>query len=139
MYTVSTLAKEAQVPVFTVRHYTRIGLLTPKYRAENGYRMFGEEDVGLLRFINSAKDLGFTLKEISEIIGMADHGESPCPLVREIIEKRIDETEKRIARLQKLLGKMREAREAWATVKDSFPNGHSVCDLIETFGDQESA
>jgi DNA-binding transcriptional MerR regulator len=135
MHTISTLAKKAQVPVFTVRHYTRIGLLTPEYRAENGYRMFGDEDVRLLKFIHSAKELGFTLKEIGEIVDMADHGESPCPLVRDIIEKRIDETEKRIKRLKALLAKMREAQDVWSEMDDSLPNGHSVCNLIETFGD----
>ena len=135
MHTVSSLAKETGVPVFTVRHYTRIGLISPRYRAENGYRMFGEEEVGHLRFIQNAKELGFTLKEIGEILNMADHGESPCPLVREIIDKRIEETKRKIARLQELVTKMREARAAWKKMKNSVPNGHSVCSLIENFGD----
>ena len=135
MHTVSSLAKESGVPVFTVRHYTRIGLINPRYRAENGYRMFGDEDVRHLRFIQNAKELGFTLKEIGEIINMADHGESPCPLVREIIDKRIDETELKIARLEALVDKMRDAKAAWTKMKNSVPNGHSVCNLIETFGD----
>lgn len=135
MLTVSSLAKSADVPVYTVRHYTRIGLLTPRYRAENGYRMFGDEDVGLLRFIQNAKDLGFTLKEIGEITSMADHGESPCPFVREIIDERITEVEARINRLTELLAKMKKARASWKNMKDSEPNGHSVCRLIESFGD----
>lgn len=135
MLTVSSLAKRAEVPVFTVRHYTRIGLITPRYRAENGYRMFGEDDVRLLRFIHNAKELGFTLKEISDITGMAEHGESPCHLVREIIEQRIDETERKIERLTELVGKMKEASKTWKGMKDSVPNGHSVCELIESFGD----
>lgn len=135
MHTVSSLAKEAGVPVFTVRHYTRIGLISPQYRAENGYRMFGEEDVRHLKFIQNAKELGFTLKEIGDIIDMADHGESPCPLVREIIDSRIRETEQKIRRLEALVGKMRSARSAWKKMEDSVPNGNSVCSLIETFGE----
>lgn len=135
MHTISTLARKADVPVFTVRHYTRIGLLTPSYRAPNGYKMFGDDDVKLLRFINSAKSLGFTLKEIGEIIAMADHGDSPCPLVREIIDRRIDETESKIRNLRTLLAKMKVAKDTWSEMKDSTPDGHSVCKLIEIFGD----
>lgn len=135
MHTISTLAKKAELPVFTVRHYTRIGLLTPRYRAANGYKMFGDDDVRLLRFINSAKELGFTLKEIGDIVGMADHGDSPCPVVREIIDRRIVETQEKIKSLRALLAKMKDAQKAWETMKDSTPDGHSVCKLIETFAD----
>lgn len=135
MHTISALAKKADVPVFTVRHYTRIGLLSPRYRAANGYKMFGDEDVTLLRFINNAKELGFTLKEIGEIVNKADHGESPCPLVREIIERRIRETEQRIRNLRSSLSKMKKASEAWAEMPDSEPDGHSVCNLIESFAE----
>jgi len=135
MHTISSLAKEAELPVFTVRHYSRIGLLSPKYRAANGYKMFGDDDVQLLKFIHSAKELGFTLKEIAEIVNMADHGDSPCPLVREIIDKRISETEKQIKKMKGLLAKMKKARAAWKGAKDNVPTGSSVCRLIETFGD----
>lgn len=135
MHTISSLANEAELPVYTVRHYSRIGLLNPKYRAPNGYRMFGDDDVQLLRFIHSAKELGFTLKEIGEIVEMADHGDSPCPLVREIIDSRIEETEKRIAKMKRLLAKMKKAQDAWSGMKDSVPTGSSVCRLIETFAE----
>ncbi|NNE68461.1 MAG: MerR family transcriptional regulator, partial [Pyrinomonadaceae bacterium] len=79
MLTTSVLAKKADVPVFTVRHYTRIGLLIPIRRNRNGYKIYKESDISMLRFVANAKGLGFTLKEIAHILDMAKVGETPCP------------------------------------------------------------
>ena len=131
--TTSVLAKEANVPVFTVRHYTRIGLLNPSKQPSNGYKVYRDSDVKLLRFITNAKDLGFTLNEISQILDMADHHESPCPVVREIIEKRIVENRRRIKQMQIMQKKMENAEKQWKSMDDEVPTGHSVCHLIESF------
>ena len=135
MLTASVLAKEVEVPVYTVRHYTKIGLLNPSKRSDNGYNIYKHSDVGLLRFIVNAKSLGFTLKEISNIVDRANHGESPCPLVRGIIEKRITETREKIKSLKRLQKKMETAKLTWEAMEDGVPNGHSVCHLIESFSE----
>ncbi len=137
MLTASVLAKKADVPVFTVRHYTKIGLLHPERMQRNGYKIYRQSDVTLLRFISNAKDLGFTLKEIAEILDKADHGESPCPIVREIIDRRIQETTQNIKKLQRLKRKMVRAKSEWEKMGDAEPNGHSVCHLIESFADEK--
>ena len=67
MMTASVLAKRAGVPLFTVRYYTRIGLLKPSRDLRNGYRVYKQSDKDRLNFIAAAKDLGFTLSEISKI------------------------------------------------------------------------
>lgn len=134
--TAGVLAKRARVPVFTVRHYTKIGLLKPRKLESNGYNVFEDSDVALLNFISIAKDLGFTLREISEILSMSDHGESPCPRVREIIEARIRENAERITKLQKLQLRIESAAAAWEDMPDKVPDGHSVCHLIESLRDE---
>ncbi|MDQ3801368.1 MAG: MerR family transcriptional regulator, partial [Acidobacteriota bacterium] len=85
MITVNTLAKQSGVPLDTIRYYTRIGLLKPSRNPQNGYKIYQPTDAVRVRFIRAAKDLGFTLAEITEILDEAKHGNSPCPLVREII------------------------------------------------------
>ncbi len=135
MLTASILAKKAEVPVYTVRHYTNIGLLHPSRREDNGYKIYKQSDITLMRFITNAKELGFTLKEIAEILSKADHGKSPCPLVREIIDKRINETREQIKNLKILQAKMENARTTWKKMEDGMPDGHSVCHLIESFAD----
>ena len=135
MLTVSVLAKESDSTVHTVRHYTRIGLLHPKRNKNNGYKIYDDQDIILLKFINNAKELGFTLKEISNILDEADSGNSPCPIVRKIIIKRIEETRRKIKQLKELQKKMLKAKTQWEEMEDALPDGHSVCRLIESFAE----
>ena len=80
----------------------------------------------------AAKDLGFTLAEISQILDEAKHGNSPCPMVREIVKARIEENKKKIREMQKLQKKMEKSLDDWAEMENSMPNGDSVCHLIES-------
>lgn len=132
MLTASFLAKKADVPIYTVRHYTRIGLLHPFRNSQNGYKVYAPSDAVRLRFIMAAKDLGFTLTEISHILDKAEHGNSPCPMVRDIVTHRIEENRKKIKELQRLQKKMESSLKDWEKMLDSMPNGDSVCHLIES-------
>ncbi len=138
MYTASELAKKTEVPVFTVRHYTRIGLLKPLRNRRNNYKMYQLSDTTRLRFIIAAKELGFTLTEISEILDEAKHGKSPCPMVREIVKTRLEENKKKIRELKSLQKKMESALDDWSTMKNSMPNGESVCHLIESVAEMKT-
>jgi len=135
--TASVLAKRTNVPLFTVRYYTRIGLLKPSRDLRNGYKVYKPSDEDRLRFISAAKDLGFTLAEIEEILDHAAHDESPCPMVRDIVEKRVKENMEKIRELKRLQGRLEGAVEQWKTMENSEPNGHSVCRLIESFADAD--
>lgn len=135
MMTASVLAKRAEVPLFTVRYYTRIGLLKPLRDLRNGYKLYRPSDRDRLRFISAAKELGFTLAEIEEILGHAVHGDSPCPMVRDVVEKRIEENKEKIRELKRLQKRLEAAAEMWKKMKNSQPDGHSVCRLIESFSE----
>lgn len=138
MFTASTLAKKANVPLFTVRYYTRIGLLKPSRDLRNGYKMYKPADRYRLKFIASAKELGFTLNEIEEILGHAVHGDSPCPMVRDVVEKRIEENKAKIRELKRLQTRLEAAANMWKKMKNAEPDGHSVCNLIESFSESEN-
>ena len=135
MFTASVLAKRSNVPLFTVRYYTRIGLLKPSRDLRNGYKVYKPADKDRLKFIGAAKELGFTLAEIEEILDHAVHGDSPCPMVRDIVEKRVEENKEKIRELKRLQKRMESAVDKWKTMKNSEPDGHSVCRLIESFAD----
>ena len=132
MMTATVLAKQAEVSLFTVRHYTRIGLLKPARNSNNNYKVYQPSDAARLRFIQSAKNLGFSLSEIAEILDEAKHGNSPCPMVREIIVRRVEENRSKIKEMQRLQRKMETAVKDWSKMKNSMPNGDSVCHLIES-------
>lgn len=132
MFTASRLAKETNVPIYTVRHYTRIGLLQPRRNSQNNYKVYQPADAVRLKFILAARDLGFTLSEITDILEKAEHGQSPCPSVRKIIVHHIEENRRKIKEMQKLQKKMENALHDWQNLQDSMPNGTSVCHLIES-------
>lgn len=138
MMTAGILAKKTNLPIYTVRHYTRIGLLHPSRNSQNNYKIYQPSDAVRLKFIVAAKDLGFTLAEINQILDEAEHGNSPCPSVRKIIVRHINENKRKIKELQRLQKKMENALNDWADLKDSMPNGNSVCHLIESVAETEN-
>ena len=73
---IGQLARQAGVAIDTVRYYERQGLLPPAQRRESGYRIFEAGDVRRLRFINRAKTLGFSLREISELLALSAAGDA---------------------------------------------------------------
>ena len=135
MMTANILAKQSDVSLFTVRHYTRIGLLKPSRNRQNNYKVYQPSDAVRVRFIQAAKNLGFSLAEVADILDEAQHGNSPCPLVREIIVRRIDENRRKIKEMQKLQRKMENSLKDWSKMKNSTPDGDSVCHLIESVGE----
>ena len=132
--TATVLARQSDVSLYTVRHYTRIGLLKPSRNTQNNYKLYQPSDAVRVRFIKAARNLGFSLSEIADILGEAKHGKSPCPMVREIIVRRIQENERKIKEMQKLQRKMESSMKDWSKMKNSIPNGDSVCHLIESVG-----
>lgn len=69
---VSAVAKQADVPARTVRFYADIGLLRPIARGENGYRFFGEDAVERVHLLRRAVSLGVPLKEIKDVMDIAE-------------------------------------------------------------------
>jgi DNA-binding transcriptional MerR regulator len=111
--------------------------LKPSRNLKNGYRLYKPSDKERLKFIAAAKELGFTLSEIEEVLDHAVHGDSPCPMVREIVERRVKENKEKIRALKRLQGRLEKAVDMWKSMKNSDPDGHSVCRLIESFAEAE--
>lgn len=132
MMTAAVLAKQTDVSLYAVRHYTRIGLLKPTRNRQNNYKVYQPSDAVRVRFIQAAKNLGLSLSDVADILAEAKRGNSPCPLVREIVVRRIEENRRRIKEMRKLQKKMENAHSDWSKMKDSMPTGDSVCHLIES-------
>jgi MerR family Zn(II)-responsive transcriptional regulator of zntA len=128
---VSELAKKASVTAETVRHYTRLGLINAERDPNNGYQLYDQVGLQRLHFIRQASELGFSLKQIEEIFQQSDSGDSPCPLVRDLLQKKVPETKFKIAQLQAHLVKMEDALAVWEGMPNGAPDGHSICCLIE--------
>ena len=74
---IGQLAKRGGVGVDTVRYYERNGLLAPRTRLASGYRRYGELELARLRFIRRAQVLGFTLKEVKELLALSAQKDIP--------------------------------------------------------------
>ncbi len=132
MLTVTGLARRSGTTTYAVRYYTRMGLLRPERDPDNGYRLYKPREVNWLRFIRQAKQLGYTLNEIKAIMHDADRGQSPCPRVREILQRHIVENRRRLEELMALQTRVEQAWLEWADKPDGAPDGHSVCHLIDS-------
>lgn len=129
--TVSELAKRAGVTADTVRHYTHSGLLVPRRDERNGYNFYSNEDITRLVFIRKARMLGFSLRDVSDILNDSSHGHSPCPRVRNLMEQRLTEARHKLQDLKELQVRMERATALWANMPDGMPDGKAVCHLIE--------
>ena len=105
-YTIGRLAKAAGVNLQTVRFYERKGLLKPDSRSEAGYRYYTEDSLTRLRFMREAKGLGFTLKEIRELLSLNPRSIPGCDRIRPKAEVKLVEIRERIRSLQKLESKL---------------------------------
>ncbi|MBH0058241.1 MerR family transcriptional regulator [Pseudoalteromonas sp. SWXJZ94C] len=131
---VKQLAKLMGVTPDTVRHYTRVGLLNPIRSEENGYQEYTASDQQRLKFIISSRQLGFSVKDIQQIIDESQQGNCPCPLTRKLITKRLEETEALFQETLKLRTRMQAALAQWDSSADGA-NASDVCSLIESFVD----
>lgn len=99
---IGQVARRAAVGVETVRFYEREGLLERPLRKASGYRQFGEDVVARLRFIRRAKELGFTLKEIKELLALRVDDAAPCGDVKRRAEAKAADIEARIGTLRRM-------------------------------------
>ena len=100
--TIGELAKKAGVNIDTIRYYEGRGLIPAPPRTESGYRLYEPEIIRRIRFIKRAKDLGFSLKEISELLSLRVDKNSACADVRIKAEKKISEIEERMQTLKSM-------------------------------------
>ena len=94
---IGQLARRSGVPIDTVRHYEKIGLLRPSTRLASGYRRYGDAEQKRLRFIRRAKDLGFTLDEIRSLLALS--AGSDVARIRRAANARLEDIERRIVEL----------------------------------------
>jgi len=96
------LASQAGVGIETVRFYERKGLLDEPPRGESGYRLYPPQAVIRLRFIRHAKELGFSLPEIRDLLSLRSSSEASCADVRRQIRAKVDDVQEKIQSLRRM-------------------------------------
>jgi DNA-binding transcriptional MerR regulator len=95
-------AKLTALSVDSIRFYERLELLPDPTRTQGRFRLYGSADLDRLRFIQQMKGLGFTLREIKQLLDLRSHGAEACSTVRDLLRTKICYIRTKINHLQQL-------------------------------------
>lgn len=99
---IGELAERGGVNLQTIRYYEREGLLLKPPRLSSGYRVFPDDTVRRVRFVKRGQELGFSLKEIRELLSIRVDPERECGEVRELAQAKLKDIEGKIATLKSM-------------------------------------
>ena len=128
---IGTLAKRTGTKVQTVRYYEQIGLMPEPGRTEGGQRRYGEAELDRLAFIRHARDLGFPLEAIRELLDLSDSPERSCAQVDGVAQRQLKAVQARIARLQSL------ELELQRMIRECRSDRVADCRILEVLRDHE--
>ena len=129
MYSIGQIAKQTCVSVETIRYYEKEGLLEKPQRKESGYRQYNGDAIDRLFFIQQAKELGFSLKEIGELLSIKSDANTVCSDVKYLAEDKLSNIENKIKilqRMEKSLKKLVDACPGQAPISD--------CPILDSLG-----
>lgn len=124
--TIGKTALASGVKVETIRFYERRGLIPQPPKPRDGYRLYTPETIERIRFIRKAQEIGFSLREIEELLSLRAHPDADCADMRERAAAKIAEVNRKIAELKRV-------RVALEKVKASCPGrgALSACTILE--------
>ncbi len=130
--TIGAVSKQAGVNVETLRYYERRGLLQKPPRTLSNYRLYTDETVRRIRFIKRGQELGFTLKEIKELLSLRARPRARCADVRQRAEAKIQDIESKMRTLnamKKALSKLMAECSGRGPITD--------CPILEALDEEE--
>lgn len=95
-------AAASGVPAKTIRYYESIGLLKPAPRSEGGYRVYGETDLRVLKFIQRARSLGFSVKDVGNLLKLWSDRERSSSDVKAVALRHVEEIDRKLVELQSM-------------------------------------
>lgn len=99
---IGEIAARAGVPTATIRYYEGRGLLPEAPRTRSGYRQYGDDTAERLRFIRRAQELGFTLDDVRDLLGLRVDDPATCPVVEAKTRQKMDQVRVKIRELRRI-------------------------------------
>ncbi len=130
---IGELATATSTKVETVRYYEKIGLLPPPARTAANYRAYGAAHLARLSFIRRARDLGFALEAVRELLTLADDRSKSCEAVDSIARTHLTEIDRKIGDLNALRSELSRV------LKSCSHNTVAECKIIETLAPRAKA
>lgn len=128
-FTIGHAARQTGCKVQTIRYYEQIGLLAPPDRSEGNQRLYMQADIDRLGFIRHARDLGFSIEAIRELLTMAGRPGMPCQDADAIAARHLEDVKERIARMQALQAELERM------LAQGCHGEIAECRVIEVLGD----
>jgi Cu(I)-responsive transcriptional regulator len=130
LFNIGQASKASGISSKMIRHYEEVGLLGTAKRSHSGYRIFNENDLHVLIFVRHARDLGFSIKKIQELLGLWLNKERASEQVKKIAMDHIVELDDKIRALQSM------KEELFALAKKCHGNARPDCPIIEKLAHQ---
>lgn len=130
MLNIGQAAAASGVSAKMIRHYEEVGLLPAAQRTDSGYRQYGDADVQTLRFVRHSRDLGFSIEQIRELLGLWQNRKRPSRQVRALAQAHIEELDAKLRELQAMKASLEHL--VHCCHGDERPD----CPIIETLADQ---
>ena len=130
--TIGRLSKAANVKVTTIRYYESIELMGKAERSESGQRLYDDSSIQRLTFIRHARDLGFAVDDIRELIELQSQSESNCKAVDEIARSHLSSVRQRIQQLASL------ETELERMVSNCKGNDIGTCQIMKSLNDHSA-
>ena len=105
---IGDLAKATGTKVETIRWYERVGVLAAPARTSGNYRAYGAEHLERLSFVRRARDLGFSLDQVRDLLQLGDDRNKSCEAVDRVAREHLAEVERKIADLEALRHELRD-------------------------------
>lgn len=122
---IGTAARLSGISPKMLRHYESLGLLGAVSRTDGNYRQYSENDVHTLCFIRRSRDMGFSLDDIAELVGLWHDRQRSSASVKRVARKHLDELDQRIEALQAM-------RRTLADLTERCPgNGRPQCPILD--------
>jgi DNA-binding transcriptional MerR regulator len=106
---ISTVGKRVGLSVDAIRFYERNALLPKPPRTQGGFRQYTKDDVETLSFIGRVQNLGFTLREVRDVLELRRSRLQPCAPVRRRLEEKLADVQRKVSDLHKLEHELRAA------------------------------
>jgi Cu(I)-responsive transcriptional regulator len=125
---IGEVAVQSEVNSKTIRRYEELGLIPKAGRSVSGYRQYSERDVHILRFVKRARELGFSMKDIKQLVGLWRNKTRSSAQVKAIASKHIDELEKKMMEIQSILTTLNHL------VKNCHGDQRPECPILDEMG-----
>ena len=99
---IGRVAEHSGVPAKTIRYYEEIGLISKPNRTPSGYREYDNQDIEVLRFVSRARGLGFSIKDVKNLLALYNDRGRASADVKKIALEHVDEIERKIAELDSI-------------------------------------